>query len=85
MLEFTNYDVFELFLSLKILFMAAKSVDPDEMPHSVAFNLGLPFLPTYRFRGFPAHKGLIWVSHVNKVWILISWLHLKQTDLVLHC
>ena len=30
-----------LFLSLKIVFVLANSVDPDEMPHSNAFHLGL--------------------------------------------
>ena len=30
-----------VFLSLKIVFVLANSVDPDEMPHSEAFHLGL--------------------------------------------
>ena len=30
-----------VFLSLKIVFVLANSVDPDEMPHSKAFHLGL--------------------------------------------
>ena len=30
-----------LFLSLKIVFVLANSVDPDEMQHSKAFHLGL--------------------------------------------
>ena len=30
-----------LFLSLKISFVLANSADPDEMPHSAAFHLGL--------------------------------------------
>ena len=28
-----------IFLSLKITFVAANSADPDEMPHNVAFHL----------------------------------------------
>ena len=32
------------------------SVDPDEMPHYVAFHLGLPCLQTYLFRGFQNKK-----------------------------
>ena len=30
-----------VFLSLKINFVLANSADPDEMPHYVAFHLGL--------------------------------------------
>ena len=48
-LKFLNYDVF---LSLKIVLTTAKSVDTDEMPHFVAFHLGLHCLPKYLFRGF---------------------------------
>ena len=33
------------FLSLKIVFVLANSVDPDEMPHYVAFHLGLHCVP----------------------------------------
>ena len=35
------------FLSLKIVFVIANSVDSDEMPHYVAFHLGLNWLPKY--------------------------------------
>ena len=41
------------FLSLIIVLTSAKSVDPDEMPHSVAFHLGLHCLQNY-----PFSKGL---------------------------
>ena len=34
------------------------SVDPDEMQHYAAFNLGLHCLQKYPFRGFPVYKGL---------------------------
>ena len=33
--------------SLKIIFVLANSVDPDEMPHYVAFNLDLLCLQLY--------------------------------------
>ena len=38
MLDFPNRVVIQ---SLKIVFILANSVDPDEMPYSVAFHLGL--------------------------------------------
>ena len=38
------------FLSLKIDFVLANSADPDEMPHYVAFHLGLHCLSKYWFR-----------------------------------
>ena len=54
-LKFLNYDVF---MSLKIVFIMANSTlyhskqrDPDEMPHKVAFHLGLHCLPRYLFTG----------------------------------
>ena len=34
-----------IFLSLKIDFVIANIVDPDEMPHYAAFHLGLHCLP----------------------------------------
>ena len=40
------------FLSLKIDFVLANNADPDEMPHYVAFHLGLHCLSKYRLRGF---------------------------------
>ena len=39
-----------IFLSLKIDFALANSVNPDEMPHYAAFNLGFHCLPKYPFR-----------------------------------
>ena len=47
-----------VFLSLKINFVLANSADPDEMPHNVAFLLGLHCLPKYLFKGFRSTKGL---------------------------
>ena len=41
------------FLSLKIALVLANTVDPDEMQHIVAFQLGLHCLPK-----FPVSKGL---------------------------
>ena len=48
MLKFLNYDVF---MSLKIVFICAISADPDEMPPYAAFHLGLHYLPRYLFTG----------------------------------
>ena len=45
------------YLSLKIDSVLANSVDPDEMPHNVAFHLGFNCLPKYLFRGFWSQKG----------------------------
>ena len=46
-----------LLFSLKIHFVLANSEDPDEMPHNVAFHLGLYCLPKYLFRGFRSTKS----------------------------
>ena len=40
-----------VFLSLKIVFVIANSVDPDEMLHYAAFLPGGYCLPKYVFRG----------------------------------
>ena len=45
-----------VFQSLKIAFILAKSVGPDEMPRFVAFHLGLHCLPKYPFRCFQYTK-----------------------------
>ena len=43
-----NFKIIFLFLSLKIIvFVLANSVDLNEMPHDVAFHLGLHCLPKY--------------------------------------
>ena len=34
-------------------FIKVNSADPDEMPHFVAFHLGLHCLPKYSIRDFP--------------------------------
>ena len=39
------------------LFTLTNSVDPDEMPHDVAFHLGLHYLSKYLFRGFLYTEG----------------------------
>ena len=38
------------FLSVKIVFVLVNSANPDEMPHYVAFHLGLHCLPQNAFR-----------------------------------
>ena len=43
-----------VFLSLMIDFVPTNSADPDEMPHFVAFHLGLNCLQKNPFRGFPS-------------------------------
>ena len=53
-LIFSNQNVF---LSLKIVFVLANSVDPDEMPHYAAFHLRLHCLPKYPFWGPWSTKG----------------------------
>ena len=45
-----------VFLSLKIHFVLAKSVDPDWMLHYVAVHLGIHCLPMYPFRGFQSTR-----------------------------
>ena len=45
-IDFTNKIVF---LSLKIVYVLANSVDPDEMLHYAAFQLGLYCMPKYAF------------------------------------
>ena len=49
-LGLTLYILFSqnLFPSLKIVLILAKSADPDEMPPYAAFYLGLQGLPNYR-------------------------------------
>ena len=46
-----------VFISLKIDFVLANSVEPDEMTHYVAFHLGFHCLPKYTFWGFWSLKG----------------------------
>ena len=45
------------FVSVKVVFTIANSVDPDEMLQNAAFNLGLHCLEKYPFRGFLSTKG----------------------------
>ena len=42
----------------------ANSVDPDQMPHYVASDLGLDFLPM-TFYGFPGKNGLSSVADLS--------------------
>ena len=48
-----------IFLSLKINFVLANSVDPDEMTHYAAFHLGLHCFQKYSFTRCLVLKGLI--------------------------
>ena len=47
-----------IFFSLKVVFVLANSVDPDEMPHNAAFHLDLHCLPKYSFRSHQYTNGL---------------------------
>ena len=47
----------DFFLFLWIVFTIANSVDPDEMPHHVAFHLGIHCLSKYLLRGIQYTKG----------------------------
>ena len=46
-----------VFLSLIISLVLANRADPDEMPHYVAFHLGLQCFLKYLFRSFWFPKG----------------------------
>ena len=47
-----------VFLSLNIIFVLANnSADPDKMPHSAVFHLGLHCLPNYLFMVAQSLKG----------------------------
>ena len=52
--KFLNYDVF---MSLKFVFMLANSADPDEMPPYAAFHLGRHCLPKYLFTRVQSEQG----------------------------
>ena len=52
--NFLNYDVF---LSLKFVFILAHSADHDEMQHYAAFHLGLHRLSKYLSRGIQYTEG----------------------------
>ena len=71
------------FLSRKIVFVLANSVNPDEMPHYAAFHLGLHCLPKYSFR---SHQlGLD--SFDIQAFVLVNmgrdlWLDLKLGELL---
>ena len=45
-----NFQIKIVFLSLKIVFVLANSVDPDKMLHYEAFDFGLHCLSKYAFR-----------------------------------
>ena len=46
-----------VFFCLKIFYTFTNRVDPDEMQHHAAFNLGLHCLQKYSFKGFANTKG----------------------------
>ena len=41
----SEYLSFKIFLSMKIVFILAISIDPDEIPHYVAFHLCIQCFP----------------------------------------
>ena len=45
-----KFQLKNVFLSLGIVFVFAKSVHPDEMTHYIALHRGLHCLPKYAFR-----------------------------------
>ena len=47
---------FNIFLSLKIVFILANITDPDEMPHDEAFDLGPHCLPKHLLTGNQKEK-----------------------------
>ena len=47
------------------LIILANSAGSDEMPHFVAFHLGLNFMPKYSFRGFKKTKGYRLISAIH--------------------
>ena len=49
---------FNIFPSLKVVFILVNSADPDEMPPHVAFHLGLHCLPKYLFIYMQNKNGL---------------------------
>ena len=49
--------IFKEGANLKIVFTIAYGVDPDEMPQSAAFHLGLNCLPKSTFSNFHCIKG----------------------------
>ena len=44
-------------VALKVVLILTNSVDPDEIPHHVAYHLALHCLTKYPFRGFWSEKG----------------------------
>ena len=56
--------------------MLANNVDPDQMPHYVASDLGLHCLSRH-FYGFPGKKGLIVSEMVLVMGHTIRFLRLK--------
>ena len=42
--------IYDVFQSLRMVFISASSADPGEMPHPVAFHLGLQCMPKYLFK-----------------------------------
>ena len=57
-----NYDVF---LSLKAVFILANSADPDEMQHHATFHLGLRCFQKYQFRQLNLGVSSMYIQRVN--------------------
>ena len=49
-----------MFLFLKIIFILANSIEPDEMLRTTTFHLGYHSLQKYRVRGFQCRKGHVY-------------------------
>ena len=56
----------QVIVSPKMYFflVSENNVEPDEIPHYVAFHMGLHCLPKYPFRGFQYTKGLFGNSYL---------------------
>ena len=50
-----------------LIFVLANSTDPDEMPHYVAFHLGLHCLPKYPLMSLWSTMGLMVAPMINSV------------------
>ena len=61
-----NFQIKKVFLSLKICFVLANSLNPDEMPHHAEFHLGLHCSSKYTFRSHNCIKGYNSLSFITK-------------------
>ena len=62
-----------------IVFVSANSVDPDEMPHHVAFHLGLHCLPKYAFRSHKYIKQRVnfaLTHHMDCIFVVVIFIYI---------